>query len=54
MHPNAQEGDCECEDMCVEPDYKAEYGRLSKELHEANTKIETLMWALGKAMEGSK
>ena len=43
-----------CPDMCVEPDYKAEYERLCKELCEANMKIETLMWALGKAKEKSK
>ena len=43
-----------CEDMCVEPDYRAEYKRLSKELCEANRKIETLMWALGKAKEADK
>lgn len=35
----------------VEPDYKAEYKRMSKELCEANRKIEALMWALSKAME---
>ena len=43
-----------CPDMCVEPDYKAEYERLRKELYEADRKIETLMWALGKAMEADK
>lgn len=41
---------------CVEPDYKAEYERLSKELIDANRKIEALMWALGKIKdaEGGK
>lgn len=43
-----------CEDMCIEPNYKAEYERLSKELYEASRKIETLMWALEKAKETSK
>ena len=41
-------------DACVEPNYKAEYERLRKELCEANRKIETLMWSLEKAMEASK
>ena len=40
--------------MCVEPDYKAEYERLKKELYEADKKIETLMWALEKAKEANK
>ena len=44
----------EDEDGCVEPDYEAEYGRLQKELCEANGKNEILLWALGKAMEASK
>lgn len=44
----------EGEDGCVEPDYKAEYERLGKELHEANMKIETLLWALEKAKDASK
>ena len=43
-----------CVDMCVEPDYKAKYERLNKELCEANRKIETLMWALEKAKEAGK
>ena len=51
-----QENKCvdKCPNMCVEPDYKAEYERLSKELCEANRKIETLMWALEKAKEANK
>lgn len=44
----------EDEDECVEPDYKAEWEKLQKELHEANKKNDALMWALGKAMEASK
>lgn len=43
-----------CPDMCVGPDYKAEYERLRKELCEANTKIETLMWVLMKIKEEAK
>ena len=43
--------ECKCPDMCVEPDYKAEYERLSKELREANRKIEILMWVLMKIKE---
>ena len=44
----------EDEDECVEPDYKAEWEKLQKELHEADKKNDALMWALGKAMEASK
>lgn len=47
QEPNAQEA----EGIPIGPDYEAEYGRLQKELCEANGKIETLMWALGKAKE---
>lgn len=50
QEPNAQEA----EDMPVEPDYESECERLQKELHEANRKNETLMWALEKAKEASK
>lgn len=39
---------------CVEPNYKAEYERLRRELYEANRKNEVLLWALGKAMEADK
>ena len=39
---------------CVEPNYKAEYERLRKELYEADKKNEVLLWALRKAMEASK
>ena len=42
------------EDMCVEPDYKAEYERLRKELYEADMKIEALMWVLMKIKEEAK
>ena len=41
-------------DACVEPDYKAEYERLRKELCEANRKSETLLWVLEKIKEASK
>lgn len=32
----------------VEPNYKAEYERLRKELYEANRQKEALLWALGR------
>lgn len=38
----------------VEPDYKAEYERLKKEICEADRKIETLMWVLMKIKEEAK
>ena len=41
-------------DACAEPDYKAEYERLRKELCEANRKSETLLWVLEKIKEASK
>ena len=50
QEPNAQEA----EGIPVGPDYEAEYERLQKELCEANGKIETLMWALGKAKEAGE
>lgn len=49
-----QQDEQKAEDACVEPNYKAEYKRLNKELCEANRKIETLMWALEKAKEADK
>lgn len=42
----------ECE--CVEPNYKAEWEKMKKELYEADKKNETLLWALGKVKEASK
>ena len=42
----------ECE--CVEPNYKAEWEKMKKELYEANSQKEALLWALEKAMEASK
>lgn len=52
LHQDEQKAKDGCK--CVEPDYKAEYERLSKELCEANRKIETLMWSLGKIKEAGK
>lgn len=48
MHLLAHENGALRECDWVEPDYKAEYERLRKELYEANRKIETLMWSLEK------
>lgn len=39
---------------CVEPDYKAEWEKMKKELYEADKKNDALLWALEKAMEASK
>lgn len=41
-------------DEAKQPDYEAEYERLMRENRELINKVETLLWALGKAKEGEK
>lgn len=41
-------------DEAKQLDYEAEYERLMRENHELSEKVETLLWALGKAKQGEK